>query len=98
MEEVITKIKEPGNNYFKKGNFVDAGRKYKKALRYYHWMIAHKNMTDAFYTALENLKLILLLNLAAVQVKQGKSREAKYSCEQVNKIFFEKIKQYYFIL
>ncbi|XP_031839609.1 cyclophilin 40 isoform X2 [Nomia melanderi] len=36
--EVIKKIKDSGNYYFSKKNYVDAGRKYKKALRYYKWM------------------------------------------------------------
>lgn len=86
MEKVISKIKEPGNDYFKKENFVDAGRKYKKALRYYNWMIEQKNMADTFYTSLENLKLILLLNLAAAQLKQEKYHEAIFFCEQVLKL------------
>jgi len=84
MEEVLMKIKDPGNDYFLKENFVDAGRKYKKALRYYHWMVEQQNMADTFYTSLENLKLILLLNLAAVQLKQKKYHEAIHFCEQVN--------------
>lgn len=84
MEEVIMKIKDPGNDYFLKENYIDAGRKYKKALRYYDWMTKQQNIADTFYTSLENLKLILLLNLAAVQLKQNKYRKAIYFCEEVN--------------
>ncbi|XP_012217908.1 peptidyl-prolyl cis-trans isomerase D [Linepithema humile] len=86
MEEVIMKIKDTGNDYFLKENFIDAGRKYKKALRYYHWMTKQQNMTDTFYASLENLKLILLLNLAAVKLKQKKHHEAIYFCEEVLKV------------
>lgn len=86
MEEVIRKIKNSGNDYFFKKNFVDAARKYKKALRYYRWMSAQQDMPDTLYTSLADLKPILLLNLAAVRLKQNKSREVIDLCNEVSNI------------
>lgn len=85
MEVVIRKIKDSGNDYFTKQNFVDAGRKYKKALRYYLWMSKQQNMSDTFYASLADLRLILLLNLAAVHLKQKEYRKAIDLCNEVSK-------------
>lgn len=98
MEDVITKIKSSGNNYFAEQNFVDAGRKYKKALRYYHWMNKQQNMSDTFYASLAELKLTLLLNLAAVQLKQEEYRKVIDLCNEVSKIVCEKVCQKYRIV
>ncbi|XP_011629445.2 LOW QUALITY PROTEIN: peptidyl-prolyl cis-trans isomerase D, partial [Pogonomyrmex barbatus] len=101
MEEVIRKIKDSGNEYFAKQNFVDAGRKYKKALRYYSWMNQQENMPDTFYASLIDLKLVLLLNLAAVHIKQKKYRQAIDLCDEVlqmdntnGKAFFRRAQAY----
>lgn len=92
MESVIKQIKDSGNDYFEKQNFVDAGRKYKKALRYYLWMNKQQNMSDTFYISLIDLRLNLLLNLAAVRLKQEKYHEAKELCNEVSKYFWRKSK------
>ncbi|XP_071643234.1 peptidyl-prolyl cis-trans isomerase D isoform X2 [Temnothorax longispinosus] len=83
MEAVIQKIKNSGNAYFTQQKFVDAGRKYKKALRYYLWMSKHQNMADTFYVSLADLRLTLLLNLAAVYLKQEEYRKAIDLCNEV---------------
>ncbi|XP_018301457.1 peptidyl-prolyl cis-trans isomerase D [Mycetomoellerius zeteki] len=83
MEDVITKIKDSGNSYFTKQNYVDANRKYRKALRYYDWMNRQKNMSDTFYTSLVDLRLTLLLNLAAVRLKQKEYRKVINLCNEV---------------
>ncbi|XP_024889687.1 peptidyl-prolyl cis-trans isomerase D isoform X1 [Temnothorax curvispinosus] len=83
MEAVIQKIKNSGNAYFTQQKFVDAGRKYKKALRYYLWMSKHQNMADTFYASLADLRLTLLLNLAAVYLKQEEYRKAIDLCNEV---------------
>jgi len=85
MEDVIRKIKNSGNDYFAKQNYVDAGRKYKKALRYYVWMNKQQNMSDTFYVSLVNLRLILLLNLAAVRLKQKEYSKVIDLCNKVSK-------------
>ncbi|XP_071560065.1 peptidyl-prolyl cis-trans isomerase D isoform X3 [Temnothorax nylanderi] len=83
MEAVIQKIKNSGNAYFAQQNFVDAGRKYKKALRYYLWMSKQQNMADTFYASLADLRLTLLLNLAAVHLKQKQYRKTIDLCNEV---------------
>lgn len=93
MEKVIKRIKDSGNLYFSQKNFVDAGRKYKKALRYYLWMCQQKDMPDTIYVSLVELKSILLLNLAAVQLKQKKYREVINLCDEVSKHFVRKIRK-----
>jgi len=85
MEDVIRKIKNSGNDYFAKQNYVDAGRKYKKALRYYAWMNKQQNMSDTFYISLVDLRLILLLNLAAVRLKQKEYSKVIDLCNEVSK-------------
>lgn len=84
MADVIKKIKDSGNVYFAKKNYVDAGRKYKKALRYYLWM-NKQHMADTLYASLLDLRLVLLLNLAAVRLKQEEYREAIDICNEVSK-------------
>lgn len=90
MESVIKNIKDSGNDYFAKQNFVDAGRKYKKALRYYVWMSKQQNMSDTFYASLTDLKSILLLNLAAVHLKQEKYNKTIDLCNEVSECFMRK--------
>ncbi|XP_011880005.1 PREDICTED: peptidyl-prolyl cis-trans isomerase D [Vollenhovia emeryi] len=82
LETVIEHIKESGNHYFRQKNFADAGRKYKKALRYYSWM-RKQDMLDTFYTSLTNLKLVLLLNLSAVHLEQNQNSSALKLCNDV---------------
>ncbi|GAB1863458.1 40 kDa peptidyl-prolyl cis-trans isomerase [Camponotus japonicus] len=83
MEKVIRRIKDSGNFYFSKKNFVDAGRKYKKALRYYLWMCQQKDMPDTIYVSLVDLKSVLLLNLAAVYLKRKEYRKVIHFCNEV---------------
>lgn len=88
MEEVIRRIKNSGNFYFSKKNFVDAGRKYKKALRYYLWMCQQKDMPDTINVSdLTDLKSVLLLNLAAVYLKRKEYRNVIHLCNEASKHF-----------
>ncbi|XP_070521316.1 peptidyl-prolyl cis-trans isomerase D isoform X2 [Cardiocondyla obscurior] len=81
METVIRKIKDSGNSYFLNKNYLEACRKYKKALRYYNWM-GKQQMSDTFYSSLADLKLALFLNLAAVYLKQEEYRKAIDNCNE----------------
>ncbi|XP_032663670.1 peptidyl-prolyl cis-trans isomerase D isoform X2 [Odontomachus brunneus] len=83
MKEVIRKIKDSGNHYFSRKNFVDAGRKYKKALRYYDWMTKQKDLSDIPDSTLPDLKMIILLNMAAVKLKKQYYRDAMEHCNDV---------------
>lgn len=98
MEKVIRKIKDSGNFYFSKKNFVDAGRKYKKALRYYHWMCQQKDMPDTIYVSLIDLKTVLLLNLAAVYLKRKEYHIVIDLCNKVGKHFVIKSGRLYYII
>ncbi|XP_076376321.1 cyclophilin 40 [Megalopta genalis] len=81
--EVIQKIKDSGNYYFSKKNYVDAGRKYKKALRYYKWMTKTVDTSNSSDELMTNIKIVILLNLAAVKLKKKKYREALKLCTDV---------------
>lgn len=82
--EVIKKIKVSGNDYFSQKNYVDAGRKYKKALRYYKWMIKTADTVDPCSELIVNIRMALLLNLAAVKLKAKKHREVLKLCTEVS--------------
>ncbi|KAG7198420.1 hypothetical protein KM043_005808 [Ampulex compressa] len=81
--EIIKKIKDSGNDYFLNGNHIDAGRKYKKALRYYYWMMKKQNMPDSLDDSAKDLKVVILLNLAAVNLKQKEYKETLKLCNEV---------------
>ncbi|XP_076641497.1 cyclophilin 40 [Halictus rubicundus] len=86
LMEVIGKIKDSGNYYFSRKNYVDAGRKYKKALRYYNWMNKMVDKPDSSDDPMTNTKIVILLNLAAVKLKKKKHREALKLCTEVLQI------------
>lgn len=84
VTDVIKKIKDSGNYYFvKHKNYVDAARKYKKALRYYNWMMKIEKASDELDGSTVDLKITILLNLAAVRLKQNKYRETLKLCNDV---------------
>ncbi|XP_076619620.1 cyclophilin 40 [Colletes latitarsis] len=99
--EVIRKIKVSGNNYFSQKNYVDAGKKYKKAIRYYNWMIKTVDIPDSSNESVRNTRMALLLNLAAVKLKTKKHREVLRLCTEVlqldknnNKALFRRSQAY----
>ncbi|KAI4498680.1 hypothetical protein M0802_006147 [Mischocyttarus mexicanus] len=95
VSEVIRKIKDSGNHYFSKKNYVDAGRKYKKALRYYDWMIKIKNVPDTMEDSITDLKVTIMLNFAAVQLKKKDYRSAVKLCNEVLEIDKSSSKAYF---
>ncbi|XP_035722501.1 peptidyl-prolyl cis-trans isomerase D-like isoform X1 [Vespa mandarinia] len=86
VSEVIKKIKDSGNSYFSMKNYIDAGRKYKKALRYYEWMIKLTDMPDTLGDSATGLKVTTMLNLAAVQLKKKDYRSTLKLCNEVLEI------------
>ncbi|XP_063236523.1 peptidyl-prolyl cis-trans isomerase D-like isoform X4 [Bacillus rossius redtenbacheri] len=66
VERVVLDIKASGNSYFTAENYVDASRKYKKALRYIDWCHKHAGSEER---RLARTKLACLLNLAATKLK-----------------------------
>ncbi|XP_051163085.1 peptidyl-prolyl cis-trans isomerase D isoform X2 [Leptopilina boulardi] len=83
LQEVITKIKDSGNFYFSNLKYLEANVKYKKALRYYDWMMNFKDLPDELDESFKNQKVILLLNLCAVKLKQRKFKETLLLCNKV---------------
>ena len=83
MAEIIRKIKDSGNYYFSQENYADADKKYKKALRYYKWMVTKVDTPNFPNESLLNTKMTLLLNLAAVKLKKKEHREALDLCTEV---------------
>lgn len=80
--DIIKRIKNVGNAYFVKRKYSSAEVKYKKALRYYEYMINEKNVPSN-HAEIENLKIVMLLNLAAVKLHQLKYKDTISLCEQV---------------
>lgn len=79
---VVNKIKTVGNVYYAGKNYNRAERKYLKALRYYDWMMKVDDETSN-KEELEDLKIAMLLNLAAVKLHQSKFRQALNYCDEV---------------
>lgn len=78
---MIEDIKESGNYYYHKTNYVDSDRKYKKALRYIDWLISSQKKYDT--ANIKSMKISSLLNLAAVRLKKGKHKDVVDICDQV---------------
>lgn len=69
-------------NYYCRNNFIDADRKYKKALRYVDWITMKK--TNCNPENLKVMKINSLLNLAAVRLKKHKYKDVIDICNQVS--------------
>ncbi|XP_024085890.1 peptidyl-prolyl cis-trans isomerase D isoform X2 [Cimex lectularius] len=79
MENVICKIKDSGNKYFKEESFMHACRKYKKALRYIDWAVNqddHCKTKESFI----DLKTVCMLNSAAVYLKLNDHKKVISFC------------------
>lgn len=80
VESAIHAIKSSGNYYFNKKNFIDSERKYVKCLRYIDWYLNHKKGNDL----INKMRVILMMNLAAVLLKRHKNNDAVSICDQVS--------------
>lgn len=63
--------------------YSDASRKYKKALRYYDWIMKLEDLPDEPDESFKRQKIALLLNLTAVKLKEFKYKEALEICNKV---------------
>lgn len=81
--DVVKEIKDSGNHYYAKKDFINAGRKYKKALRYHEWLNEIGDLPNELEGNVMNLKMVSWLNLAAVHLKNNRPREAVKLCNQV---------------
>ncbi|EEB17620.1 40 kDa peptidyl-prolyl cis-trans isomerase, putative [Pediculus humanus corporis] len=87
---VLSQIRESGNYFFARKNFIEAGRKYKKAIRYINFWISQKylkglstNEINDFHNELEKINVCCSLNLAAVLLKKGLFRQSYQLCDEV---------------
>ncbi|XP_066999411.2 peptidyl-prolyl cis-trans isomerase D isoform X3 [Anabrus simplex] len=96
LEDVLTKIKDSGNHFYSAKRYIDAGRKYKKALRYIRWC---RSLTDKMKVPderiLQDTELMCLLNLAAVKLKLNLYREALECCNTALAIDKKSVKGLY---
>ncbi|KAF6197488.1 hypothetical protein GE061_020154 [Apolygus lucorum] len=76
---VFNKIKDSGNVFFRKADYPNANRKYKKALRYIEWY----SKTRPSKMNMNSLKVACLSNFAAVSLKCGEYKLAHELCNQV---------------
>lgn len=79
VEKAVNAIKSSGNYYFNRRNFIDSERKYIKCLRYIDWYLSQKKDNNN----IQEMKLILMMNLAAVQLKRQKNKNVLVLCNQV---------------
>lgn len=84
--DVVNKIKNSGNYHFSNKNYVESDRKYRKALRYINFSTKLQMESvgpDYDRSTLNNIKVISLLNLAAVKLKRNDYKEARDCCIEV---------------
>ncbi|XP_065206394.1 peptidyl-prolyl cis-trans isomerase D [Planococcus citri] len=80
--QVLTDIRNSGNEFFKKKSFSLAGVKYRKALEY---MKCFKSVVDQDTDAFSSIKLICLLNSSAVKLKMKDYKACIDICDEVLK-------------
>ncbi|BES90588.1 Cyclophilin type peptidyl-prolyl cis-trans isomerase/CLD [Nesidiocoris tenuis] len=82
ISSVVNTIKSSGNHYFSNANYSSANAKYKKALRYLEWYSRQcPNKPGA-----ENLKVVCLLNAAAVSLKFEDHKRVLRLCSEALEI------------
>lgn len=91
---ILHSIKSAGNFFFDRNQFVEACRKYKKAVRYYNFLYDKLSKCTTAANIIElrqklqplyQFHLITCLNIAAVELKLTNFVNAKYSCDEVLK-------------
>lgn len=88
LEDVINKIKNSGNHFFKAKNYVRANAKYRKALRYIEWSRSKLEELQSVPVPVKlvDAERICLLNGAAAFLERKLFRHALENCEMVLKL------------
>ncbi|XP_075234693.1 peptidyl-prolyl cis-trans isomerase D-like isoform X2 [Lycorma delicatula] len=86
LHSVAMVIKKSGNFYFDMGNYVDANRKYKKALRYIDWYMMHLKKKSMNSKILTDIKILCKLNSAAALLKKKEYYEVRKLCSEVLRV------------
>ncbi|KAJ8944397.1 hypothetical protein NQ318_023170 [Aromia moschata] len=88
VERAVTDIKNSGNHFYQKQNYIDSERKYVKTLRYIDWYLCNKRKSN-YRSNIENLRLISMLNLSAVKLKRNKYKEVIELCDEVSEDMYD---------
>lgn len=76
----IINIKESGNLYYYRNNYTLSEKKYKKSLRYVDYWLSKQTNRDPYIV---DMKLVALLNLAAVKLKRNSYYDVIKLCTEV---------------
>jgi peptidyl-prolyl isomerase D len=68
-----------GNHFYNQGRFVEAGRRYKKATRYYNYFKDHMPNVDET-KILDQCHILNLVNAAATELKLGNFEDVCGAC------------------
>lgn len=84
MLSILNCIKDAGNHFYNQKRFVDAARRYKKGIRYYHHFkdrVPKDDLKD-----LQQFHLLNSLNLAVVELKLLNYQDVIYACNEALKL------------
>lgn len=88
---ILQTIKVTGNQLFAQNDFINACRKYKKAVRYYHFFaekLRSRELNDGTgkkqNRILEKFYIKIQLNIAAVELKLEHFILARNACDEVS--------------
>ncbi|KAI4463304.1 peptidyl-prolyl cis-trans isomerase [Holotrichia oblita] len=78
--DAITNIKESGNLYYYKDNYILSEKKYRKSLRYLDYWLSRQSFREP---SVLDMKVVTLLNLAAVKLKRQNYYDVIKLCTEV---------------
>ena len=85
--EIIAKIKNAGNHFYKAKDYKKATRKYKKACRYIEHLRTNMGSTeDDEEEAIRKVEVPILLNIAAVQIAEKNFNDAIKELDKILEI------------
>jgi peptidyl-prolyl isomerase D len=92
--DVLGRIKEAGNFFYRNEDYVQSARKYRKVTRYLnHFKDTTQDESDT--KILDTIQLTNLTNLAACELKLHDYEDVRFSCNAAIKIDPNNIKAYY---
>lgn len=94
MLKILACIKTAGNFYYKERRFVEAARKYKKAIRYFNYFMDRTNF-PADRKRLIDFHVVNLLNYAAVELKLQHYDDVIFGCNETIKLRDDNAKAFF---
>lgn len=85
MLKILAGIKDAGNFFYKERRYVEAARKYKKAIRYFNYFMDRTNFPDDRYHLID-FHIVNLLNYAAVELKLEHHQDVIFACSEAIKL------------